>query len=998
MILEALEFVNEIDTLEMLIPAILTWMKKWSECDAVGIRLQDGDDYPYYTTSGFPERFVELEKHLCAYDENGALIRDDDGQPMIECMCGNIIRGRFDPSKNFFTSDGSFWTNCTTRLLAETTDRDRLARTRHRCSGFGYESVALIPLRSGGQTFGLMQFNDLEAGKFSVQTVAAFRRVADQVAASLARLKAVASLRKSESALKQAQKIAGVGNWMWDLKADQHTWSEEIFHIYGRDLSLPPAVYPEVCEYFTAESWAGLAETVETAISTGTAYQYDAEVIRPDGGHRWVTVRGKAAKDDSGQVIRLYGTIQDITKRKLAENELKASQERFKFLSEATVEGICIHDNGVVLDANRSFAKILGYDSTDEIIGSPLKIKHLTPESLKKAQAYIDSGYEGIYEAVGIRCDGTQAPIELITKNIVYRGKSVRVVAARDITAHKAAENLLTWNVNRNKILSETAASLLQSSDPQSLINALCKKVMAFLDCQLFLNFMEDPDAGRLHLNACAGISDEKSREIEWLDHGAAVCGTVAQTGQPMVCEDIANSFDPVTQLMKALDIQAYCCHPLVIEDHFLGTLSFGKRFCSQFLPEEIEMMESIASLVAVAVNRIKTEKEKINLETQLRQAQKVEAIGRLAGGIAHDLNNMLCPILNYAEMLAEDLSVGDARRDQALEIVNAGVRARDMVRQLLAFSRKQVIELKPIDINQVVQGIENLLLRTIPEDIKFKKNLSREIRPVLADIGQIEQILMNLTVNSADAMPNGGLLLIETGLSNLDEAYAGSHPDVRPGLYVMLSVSDTGSGMDKETLEYIFEPFFSTKGEQGTGLGLATVYGIVKQHNGNIWMYSEPGVGTTCKIYLPIAMEIPDEKTPVQRTKESQKGNETILLVEDNELVRHLGRIILERWEYKVLEASNGDDALNIIASYDGAIDLLLTDVVMPGMNGKALYAKVAEKYQDLKVLYMSGYTDDIIAHRGVLSPGIQLIQKPFSVNGLASKVREVLDNNGTA
>ena len=881
MILDALESVNEIDTLERLMPAILKWMKKWSECDAVGIRLQDGDDYPYYTTSGFPERFVELEKHLCAYNENGSLIRDDDGKPMVECMCGNVIRGRFDPSKNFFTSDGTFWTNCTTRLLSETTEADRLARGRHRCSGFGYESIALIPLRSGGQTFGLMQFNDLEAGKFSAKTVAAFRRVADQVASALAKLKAVDSLKNTEEKLRRqkyflekAQEIGKIGTWVLDLVLNDLEWTDENYKIFGipkgTELTYErflACVHPDDLE-FVDRAW-------QAALS-GASYDIEHR-IKADGAVKWVREKARLEYDDQGKCIRAIGVTQDIT-------------------------------------------------------------------------------------------------------------------------AHKSAEQLLTWNVDRNKILSETAAGLLQSSDPSSLINALCKKVMTFLDCQVFFYFEEDPDAGKLHLNACAGISDDKRGEIEWLNHGTTVCGTVAQTGRPMVCEDIASRFDPVTELIKSFGIQAYCCHPLVIEDRLLGTLSFGKRNDSRFLSEDIEMIKSIASLMAVAVNRIKIEKEKLNLETQLRQAQKVEAIGRLAGGIAHDLNNMLCPILNYAEMLAEDLSDGDARRDQALEIANAGIRARDMVRQLLAFSRKQVIELKPIDINQVVLGIEKLLLRTIPEDIKFKKNLSGEIRPVMADIGQIEQILMNLTVNSADAMPDGGLLLIETGLSNLDEVYAGTHPDVRPGLYVMLSVSDTGSGMDKETLEHIFEPFFSTKGEKGTGLGLATVYGIVKQHNGNIWMYSEPRMGTTCKIYLPIAMEAPDEKKIVQKMNYGQEGKETILLVEDNEQVRHLGRTILRRWGYKVLEAANGDDALNIIGSHDDVIHLLLTDVVMPGMNGKELFEKAVQTYQHLKVLFMSGYTDDIISHRGVLGDGIQFIQKPFSVNGLTAKVREVLDNNGAA
>ncbi|WP_020586064.1 GAF domain-containing protein [Desulfobacter curvatus] len=712
---------------------------------------------------------------------------------------------------------------------------------------------------------------------------------------------------------------------------------------------------------------------------------------------------GNKRTDYTSQDVEMINEVADLSweaiSLKKSNETLKDSEERFKFLSEATVEGIYIHDNGVVLDANESLAKKLGYDSANELIGSQIMTKHVAPESLKKAQTYIASGYQGAYEIVVIKCDGTRFPVELIARNIEYKGKPARVAAARDITEHKAAEKKLTWNVRRNEILSETAARLLQSGNPTSLINDLGKTVMAFLDCQVFFNFLEDTDTGKLHLNACAGIPDEKRSQIEWIDHGTTVCAMVDQTGQRMICEDISDSSGPLTTLIKSLGIQVYCCHPLILEERLLGTLSFGKRSDSTFLPEEIEMMESVANLVAVAVNRIKTEKEKINLEAQLRQAQKVEAIGRLAGGVAHDLNNMLCPILNYAEMLTEDLSVGDERREQALEIANAGSRARDLVRQLLAFSRKQVITLKPIDINQVVRGIEKLLLRTIPEDIKLKKNLSREIRPVLADIGQIEQILINLTVNSADAMPDGGLLIIETGLSHLDEEYARTHPDVRPGLYVMLSVSDTGSGMDDATLAHIFEPFFSTKGERGTGLGLATVYGIVKQHRGNIWVYSEPEMGTTFKIYLPPAMEMPDKpdkEESVKKTKNSLKGEETILLVEDNEQVRNLGRAILKRWGYKVLEAENGDDALDIMASYGDVIHLLLTDVVMPGMNGKELYDKAVQKYQDLKVLFMSGYTDDIIADRGVLSEGIQLLQKPFSVNGLASKVREVLDNNG--
>jgi two-component system cell cycle sensor histidine kinase/response regulator CckA len=388
----------------------------------------------------------------------------------------------------------------------------------------------------------------------------------------------------------------------------------------------------------------------------------------------------------------------------------------------------------------------------------------------------------------------------------------------------------------------------------------------------------------------------------------------------------------------------------------------------------------AIKGTVQDITERKRAEIEKDRLEEQYRQAQKVESIGRLAGGVAHDLNNLLTPILGYGEMLMGDLIADDPRRKPVKEIVNAGLRAKDLVGQLLAFSRKQTLEYKTYDMNRVVKGVEKLLRRTIREDIQIAIIPSDTVLSVRADIGQIEQVILNLAVNAQDAMPEGGVLTIETDVVIHDKDYVEEHFGAETGNFVMLAMSDSGCGMDASTRDQIFEPFFSTKGELGTGLGLATVYGIVKQHGGNIFVYSEPEKGTTFKIYLPYIEEQPAKEVIRKKQNREMRGSETILIAEDNQHVRQLCRIILQRHGYSVIEAENGHGALNALDLHDGPVHLLLTDVVMPGMNGRDLYAKATQKRPGMKVLYMSGYTDNVIAHHGILDEGIQFIQKPFS------------------
>jgi two-component system cell cycle sensor histidine kinase/response regulator CckA len=404
----------------------------------------------------------------------------------------------------------------------------------------------------------------------------------------------------------------------------------------------------------------------------------------------------------------------------------------------------------------------------------------------------------------------------------------------------------------------------------------------------------------------------------------------------------------------------------------------------------------AIRSTVEDITERRRTEEALRKSEEQLRQWQRVEAIGRLAGGVAHDFNNLLMTIKGCSELLLGAFDRRDPRREEVEEILKAADRATALTRQLLAFGRRQVLQPQILDLNAVVMNMDKMLRRLIGEDIQLITSLEPEVWSVKVDPGMIEQVVMNLAVNSRDAMPSGGKLTIETSNVTHDEEYASHHVSVKPGYYVMLAISDTGCGMDKETQSHLFEPFFTTKDTgKGTGLGLSTVYGIIKQSGGNIWAYSEPGLGTTFKIYLPRVEKAAKGYKPRLKPKEvgAPGGTETILLVEDEEAVRSMVSKILQSKGYTVLEACHGNEAIEASERYEGSINLMVTDVIMPQMSGRELAERLAPMRPEMHVLYMSGYPDNTIVQHGVLEPGTAFLQKPFTINALELKVREILD-----
>lgn len=469
-------------------------------------------------------------------------------------------------------------------------------------------------------------------------------------------------------------------------------------------------------------------------------------------------------------------------------------------------------------------------------------------------------------------------------------------------------------------------------------------------------------------------------------------CATVEETKDLRVYQNVTELF-PEAVFLKQYNAYTYCGFPALDADgRVVAVICLLDDQPHNFSEEDKYLMKILAQRIGAEIERQKILNDRRKLETQLLQAVKMEAIGRFAGGIAHDFNNLLSVIVGYTEMLLMDLPATDPIAERISIVRAAGEKAAELAQQILAFSRRQVLELRVVNMNSVIENMSKMLTRIIGEDIVLELHTLTSSGTVMADSGQLEQVLMNLAVNARDAMPEGGSLIIETSDVTLDEGYAIIREEVIPGRYVMLAVSDNGTGITKEVQEKIFEPFFTTKTAGiGTGLGLAMTYGIVKQHNGYIYVYSEPGKGTTFKIYLPAVqkdgVEADKEKVPLL------EGNETILVVDDDPFISKLAADLLAPLGYRLLQAKNGETALKTSDAFEGPIDVLLTDVIMPGMNGKELAQTFLLRRPGAKVVFMSGYTADVIAHRGIMEKETAFIQKPLTLYKLAGKLREVLD-----
>ncbi|HYQ04771.1 MAG TPA: GAF domain-containing protein [Polyangiaceae bacterium] len=570
----------------------------------------------------------------------------------------------------------------------------------------------------------------------------------------------------------------------------------------------------------------------------------------------------------------------------------------------------------------------------------------------------------------------------------------------------------------RLSLVSQAAQEFSEAtSDLSGLFEVVTRRLSGVLGGLCVLRLLSD-DGAYLDPHATAG--GEESVEIANVTHQVArwradegLPGHIVETGQSILIERAnataltAKLSVERTSLLRQMNVSSAIGTPLVVRGKVIGTLTASRRGSeAPYAKEDLELLQDLAAYASLAISngqllesarselaeRKRAEAALGQLEDQLRQAQKLDAVGKLAGGVAHDFNNLLSVILSYSALLAEQFAAGDERLADLLEIRRAAERAAALTQQLLAFSRQQVASLRLVDMNDLIRGVSRMFETVLGEHVSLSLLLDPDLGQVRADPGQLEQVLMNLVVNARDAMPDGGALAIETASAELDDSYAAQHLGVVPGPHVMFAVSDTGIGMDRATQARIFEPFFTTKElGKGTGLGLSTTFGIVKQNGGSIWVYSELGRGTTFKVYLPRVFDA-ERPPPTSLPPTCLSGNETILLVEDQDQVRTVASAILATRGYRVLVAEGGDAALALSATYEGEIQLLLTDVVMPGIGGPVLAERLSKERPELRVLYTSGYTQGAIVQQGLLDADPALLQKPFTPDSLLRKVREVL------
>ena len=815
--LQLLRLLNEPNLTHELIQNITRLLQTWSGCEAVGVRLKAGDDYPYFETRGFPAEFVEAETFLCGRDPAGRVVMDGEARPALDCMCGNVLRGRFDPRQPFFTARGSFWSNGTTDMLARTTETDRQARTRNRCNRQGYESVALIRLRTGDETLGLLQLNDRRKGWFAPELITFLENAADQIAIGLSQRRTEAALKESEAHYRSLfeNMLNGFAFCRMLFEGDR---PRDFIYLdvnlaFEKLTGLKNVVGRKVSEVIPGiqETDAGLLETYGRVALTGVPERFETHV---EALQMWFSISVYSPR--KGYFVAVFDVI---TERKRTE----AARQLLASAIEQAAEMIVITDPlGAIQYVNPAFESVTGY-AKEEVLGR-------NPRILKSGE-HDASFYEDL------------------------------------------------WNT---------------------------------------------------------------------------IAGGKAWAG------------------------------------HFINKKKDGTRYTED---ATISPVHDAAGRIVnyVAVTRDSTHER--HLEEQLRQAQKMESVGRLAGGVAHDFNNMLQVISSYVELSLAHVDSGQALHKNLQQIQKAAQRSADLTGQLLAFARKQTVSPKVLDVNDAVARMLKMLQRLIGEDIDLAWMPGHAAGRVRIDPSQLDQILANLAVNARDAIAGVGKLTIGTDTVVIDEAYCADHPGHVPGAFVLLTVSDNGSGMSKETLSHIFEPFFTTKGVgEGTGLGLATVYGIVNQNNGFINVYSEPKQGTTFKIYLP-RYEGEEAAAPGPASAdEPPRGTETVLVVEDEAAILELSGLMLENLGYTALAARTPAEAIRLVTEHTEAIDLLITDVVMPQMNGRDLALLITELKPGLKVLFMSGYTADVIAHQGLLDEGVSFVSKPFSMNALAEKIRAVL------
>ncbi len=804
------------------------------------------------------------------------------------------------------------------------------------------------------------------------------------------------SLKESERILNDTGSMAKIGGWEHDLATGKATWTKALYDIIEIDYGREPPGVDEHLDFYPEDHRIILEKAYRDSISTGKPFDLELRIRTTSGKTIWCHVHAEAIMQN-GECVKMRGTFQDITDNKKAEHDLVSANQQISRQ---------LQENSAILSAAENILKFEDFASTarhifdecSKLIGSTAGyVALLSPDGSENELLFLQSGdlpcnvdpnlpmpvrglraeaYRTgrvVYENAFMESEWTRFLPEghAEMRNVLFaplniEGKTTGIIGLADKTG-----GFTDRDAKLARAFGDMAAIALANSRSREALESSKEKYRGYVD------------------NAPDGIfvADQTGHYVQVNDAACRITGYAKDELLNMSISDLVpakdrrhaySSFRKLNQDGKS-NIQGRFIHKNGDIRHW--TVNAVKLSDARFLGFTKDVSD-----------QVRAEELKKQLEDQLRQSQKMEAIGRLAGGVAHDFNNILTVIQGFSDLLLEKTTESDMRGD-VLEILKASESASMLTQQLLAFSRKQIIEPKIVDLNNAIRDSKGMLRRVIGEDVELEFIPERKIHSIQFDRGQIAQILMNLVINSRDAMPGGGKVVIETLNISLDETKTSGGETIPAGDYAVLALSDTGSGINPEEMQKIFEPFFTTKSKgKGTGLGLSTVYGIVKQNNGYISVYSEIGYGTTIKIYIP-AIEAQPETVSDDAQEIDLNGTENILVTEDQDFVRQLATRVLESRGYRVHQATDGVAALDIMKEKGHEIDLLITDVIMPKMSGKELYDRISETYPNLDVLYMSGYTENVIAHHGILDEGINFIEKPFRPKNFLRKVRSILN-----
>ncbi len=872
---------------------------------------------------------------------------------------------------------------------------------------------------------------------------------------------AEASLRESQRVLADAERLAGLGAWSWDMRADRWEVSANWLAIHGCDR--PPQTTDELMNLVFPEDIELVQKALERSLASQGMFEVEHRIRRKDTGElRHIRALGEAVVDRDGEPVRVRGASLDITKRKHAEEQLRLTQYS---LDHSVVCAFWIGRDGQLHFVNETACQELGY-GRDELL--QMNIRDIVAD-------YQDEGREGfwqeiaaaktqVFETVHRRRDGTTFPAVVTAHYLEFGGQPYEFAVSYDITERKEAEASLRrieWMLHPSDGAAESESTLATPQESENrhrrgygelaapnrsgeilqsvgreMLERIVRDYLDLLDTSATVYEKDGDSALGLFSSGWCQFMDEATRRRCETEDGAQATPSGLWSCHES-CWDRASRVsiesDAPVDVSCGGGLRIYAL-PIRCGDEIIGSINFGygdppqdpaaiARLAKYLGVDAAELARQArgyesrppfiieiakrrlafsAHLIGQIVERRRAEREQERLHFQLVQSQKMEAVGRLAGGVAHDINNTLHLVQGYTGLLLNGIESDDPLQAHLVQIQKAVRRSATLTRQLLAFARKQMIAPERLDLNATVADMLKMLNRLIGEDIELQWEPGTGVGPVKMDPAQVEQILANLIVNARDAISGVGTVRIGTGQKELDAHYCAEHIGAREGEYVTLTVSDTGEGMDAETLERVFEPFFTRKDhEGGTGLGLSTVYGIVKQNQGYVEVESEPGEGSTFRVFLPLLEE--SDPPAGQPEEESMVGSsrpatgQTVLLVEDEVPLLKLGQQMLQQMGYQVLIAEKPSEAIDIAHQRQGGekIDLLLTDVIMPEMNGPELWARLERDLPGLKCIYMSGYTENEIATRGELPAGVHFLQKPFTTGELKEKVCEALDQS---